>query len=112
VLASHYLSSYDLLACYRSTVPKNAPAVSIKSRLPALAERVVVLLLLELEELAEEPAEGPASVLSVTLAVRLLSVVGEMLVSIDVGWLSTFAVAKVELLIIALVVATALARCE
>jgi hypothetical protein len=101
-----------LLACYRSTIPKNPPAASIKSRLPALAERAVAPLLLALEELAEELAEGPASVLSVTLAAGLLSVVGEMLVSIDIGWLITFTLAEVEPLIIALVVATALARCE
>ena len=95
---------------YRSTMPKNALAASEKSKIPALAEKAVAVLLLAPEELAEGLAEELASVLSVTLAAGLLASGGEMmLVSMEgVGLLSFI----VELLDVALSVATALARCE
>jgi len=101
-------------------MPKNAPATSEKSRIPALTEKAVAILLLAPEELAEGSAEELASVPSVTLAAGLLaSGVGIMLVSIEGVGLLSFdvellrpVVAGVELLAIALSVATALARCE
>jgi hypothetical protein len=101
-------------------MPKNAPAASENSKILALAENAVAVMLLAPEELAEGSAEGFASVLSVTLAAGLLaSGVEIMLVSIEGVGLLSFdvellrpVVAGIELLAIALSVATALARCE
>jgi hypothetical protein len=101
-------------------MPKNAPAASEKSKIPALAEKAVAVLLLAPKELAEGSAEELASVLSVALAAGLLaSGVEMMLVSIEGVELLSFVVelprsdvAGVELLAVALSVATALARCE